>query len=401
MCVISYNTPYRFIMNNLVSIANDLSIIIFDLVIFTKMISLKRDTRLNRIVMYVGCTVIVSYYYIAVYVLGWAASLASMACMSIPSLILFFFLSRHKDFRFLMTFCFVDSVSLVIAFIGRYVGLMMSQGVGIVSVAVTIMLFSAILFIGKNYFKRYHDLLEVTKSGWTEMAVSTVLIYIALVFFAAYPKPLIERLEYAPVYLVFAVVVISFYVVFVKSIIKTRQIFEQNKRLEYEKKIYQIAYRDALTGLYNRASYLESVNHLEHQRSENGTPIDIICLMLDLNDLKHINDRLGHNAGDRALAGAAAALKRTFERDGVYLYRLGGDEFCVLMTEGTEQEVKDCLVQLKKELETESLNIGFPMMFAAGYALLKNDGNDTFEAALNRADKMMYENKRSQKNKTI
>lgn len=385
-------------MNNLIPVLNDLSVIIFDLLIFTKMVSLKRDTRLSRAAMYIGCTVIVLAYYAAVYVLGFPAAFSSMACMSIPSLILFFILSKHKDSRFLMTFSFVDSVSLIIAFIGRYIGLITSRSVGIVSIAVTVLLFSAVLFAGRKHFKQYHDLLEVTKSGWTEMAVSMVMIYFALVFFAAYPKPMIERIEYAPVYLVFSAVVLSFYVVFIKSIVKTRQIYEQNKRLEYEKKIFQIAYRDALTGLANRASYIECVNRLERQRNEAGLPKGIICLMFDLNDLKNINDVRGHRAGDRALTGAASALKRAFEQEGAYLFRLGGDEFCVLLTDSTEQAAKACLEQLKEELEAESLKAGFPICLAAGYALMDPDGTDTIETALNQADSRMYEDKRQQKN---
>ncbi len=384
-------------MNNLIPILNDLTVIIFDLLIFTKMVSLKKDTVLARAAMYIGCTLIVLAYYVAVYVLGYPAAVSSMTCMSIPSLILFFILSKHKDCRFLMTFCFVDSVTLIIAFIGRYIGLVSSHFAGIISVAVTLLLFLVVLFAGRNHFKQYHDLLEVTKSGWAELATSSVMIYFALVFFAAYPKPMIERIEYAPVYLVFSAVVLSFYVVFIKSILKTRQIYEQNKRLEYEKMIFQIAYRDALTGLSNRASYIERVNYLERQRSETAAPGGIICLMFDLNDLKIINDQMGHRAGDLALTGAASALRRAFERDKTYLFRLGGDEFCVLMTDSTEQEAKSRLDVLNKELEAESLKAGIPISLAAGYDLLKPDGEDTIELALNRADRKMYDNKRQHK----
>ena len=71
-------------MDRIVPIINDLTVIIFDLIIFTNMISLKRDTKLSRAVMYIGCTLIVLSYYVAAYVLGWAASIASMVCMSIP-----------------------------------------------------------------------------------------------------------------------------------------------------------------------------------------------------------------------------------------------------------------------------------------------------------------------------
>ncbi len=75
------------------------------------------------------------------------------------------------------------------------------------------------------------------------MALSTVLIYFALIFFAAYPEPMLDRPEYAPCWLVFALVVLACYGVFLQSIHKTQRIQEQNEKLEREKHLFQMGIR--------------------------------------------------------------------------------------------------------------------------------------------------------------
>ena len=61
--------------------------------------------------MYGGCGIIIVAYFLATYVFLLPASLSSALCMSVPSLLLFLYLSKHKDSRFFMTFCFVDYVT--------------------------------------------------------------------------------------------------------------------------------------------------------------------------------------------------------------------------------------------------------------------------------------------------
>ena len=384
-------------MHSLIPVINDLCVIIFDLLIFTRMISLKKDTRLLRSVMYLGCTAIVFSYFAAAYVYRWPAALSSAMFMSIPSLVLFFFLSRHKDCRFFMTFCFVDSVSLIIAFVGRYIGIITSNTVGIVSIVTTAAIFIMVMYLGNGYFKRYHELLEVVGVEWRELTVSMALIYFALVFFAAYPEPLINRLEYGPVYLVFSIVVLSCYLVFIKSIFKTRKIYEQNKRLEHEKEIFQIAYRDALTGLSNRAAYIECVNRLERER-EDREHRDIACLMFDLNDLKQINDTMGHHMGDMVLKCVADGLKQIMEQKEAYLFRIGGDEFCALLPDCSEEMAAGCLKEVEEKMEEQSGKAGIRLCLASGAAIVEKSGEDTIEKAFMRADRNMYEDKKLRKN---
>ena len=80
------------------------------------------------------------------------------------------------------------------------------------------------------------------------MMLSSFLIYFVLIFTAAYPKPLIQRIEYGPSYALFGLVVLSCYSVFIHSIIKTKKISEQCVLLEKEKEFHKIAYKDTEWG---------------------------------------------------------------------------------------------------------------------------------------------------------
>lgn len=377
-------------MNDILLALNDLMVIVFDLLIYTKMFVLKKNTAKNRIIMYAGCVVIVAAYYCAVYVWRFPAVMSSALCMAVPSFLLFFALSKYQDSRFVLTFCFVDTTSLIVAFIGRAIGLFFDNG-ELCAVVVMAAVFLTLTIGGNKYFKYYHRLLEETKAGWREMASATVLIYFAMVFFASYPKPMIERLEYFPVWFVFACVVISCYVVFIHSIIKTKQIVEQNKRLEREREVYQMAFTDALTGLYNRASYMEKVNQLERQREKGD---NVCCIVADVNRFKEINDTNGHHVGDIVLKKIAEALNKAFWQEAQYIFRMGGDEFLILAENVTAEEIRGKINTLSELLEKLGHEMGMEVSVATGYEILMKGDEGTIEDAYIRADRKMYGDKK-------
>ena len=101
------------------------------------------------------------------------------------------------------------------------------------------------------------------------------------------------------------------------------------------------AYYDQMTGLQNRRAYAEKTAELSKH-----LPVPCTVVMADLNGLKEANDTLGHEAGDELIIGSAACLKKSF--DGINtIYRLGGDEFTVIM-EQSEAEAKKCLERMEK-----------------------------------------------------
>ncbi|RZT02984.1 diguanylate cyclase (GGDEF)-like protein [Cuneatibacter caecimuris] len=381
----------------LLEIINDLVVIAFDLLMFMKLISLKRDCFFSRAIMYGGCALIIISYFAAVYRYQVAASLATVSIMTVPSLILFFCLSRHKDSRFFLTFCFVDTVSLIIAFIGRCLGIWAGEAGQVLSIIVIVSIYLAIFRAGREYFRKYHELLDVLEAGWRSMTVATVIIYFVLIFIAAYPRPMVERLEYIPVYLAVSVMIISCYVVFVMSIIKTQKIHDQNKYLQYEKKLYQLAYEDALTGLLNRASYVECVQKVMSGEGK----ADLYCIAFDMNGLKNINDTKGHAMGDRALKAVAESLAAVFTGYESKIFRIGGDEFIVFLKNTESLDIQAVLAQLDSHLERQGKELGTSLSAAAGWCFLPAEEHMRIEKALEQADKEMYAVKKKMKEKIV
>lgn len=370
-------------MDQIFTILSDLVVIIFDLIIYIMLFVPNKNNKKYKGIMYLGCTVILLAYSILTYIYKWPASITAAVFMAIPSFILFFILSKYKDARFVLTFCFIDTVSLIIAFIGRYAGILSHLG-SVISFFIILLLVIFIIIYCKKYIMEYHDLIAITQHGWRYMAITSAVIYFYMIFLAAYPKPMVERIEYAPIWLIFAIIVILCYTVFIQSIIKTKRITEQTSKLEQEKHYHALAFTDSLTGLKNRASYVERINQL--QRQQNTT---ICCFMIDNNNLKQINDKYGHHVGDTVLTQTAEILKKVFLPRGGEIFRIGGDEFTVILY---SQQIEDILTEFDLLLQSESEKLGIKISAAIGYAFANQD--ISIENAFIQADENMYKNKK-------
>lgn len=110
----------------------------------------------------------------------------------------------------------------------------------------------------------------------------------------------------------------------------TLKSFEMRETLA---ELRRLSITDPLTGLYNRRHFMDVLGREVARHRRHGQPLTL--LFLDLRNLKQINDTLGHPVGDRALCGVADVLRRRLRRTD-YVFRIGGDEFAVLLpnTEG-------------------------------------------------------------------
>ncbi len=115
-------------------------------------------------------------------------------------------------------------------------------------------------------------------------------------------------------------------------IVNTRDITD---RVTLEKQLRHQAFHDQLTGLANRALFNDRAEHALHRARRTGR--SVAALMIDLDGFKHLNDSLGHDAGDRVLRSVAAKLT-TLTRAEDTLARLGGDEFAILMEDLTTDD---------------------------------------------------------------
>lgn len=157
------------------------------------------------------------------------------------------------------------------------------------------------------------------------------------------------------------------------------------------------SYIDDLTGLYNRRGFITIGKQLLAQR--NGQRGQVVLFFADLDQMKWINDNLGHAAGDQALIEAAAILKRTFRKSDL-VARIGGDEFAVLISgmEGESSEVQALVARLRKNSQERKSDwqADYPLSFSIG-ATLSDPGSLSLEALLSRADQAMYEEKQAKK----
>jgi diguanylate cyclase (GGDEF)-like protein/PAS domain S-box-containing protein len=150
---------------------------------------------------------------------------------------------------------------------------------------------------------------------------------------------------------------------------------------------------DELTGLYNRRGFLTFAKQQLNiaARMNKG----MLLLYADVDDLKWINDTLGHQEGDRALLETAEILKKAF-RESDIIARISGDEFVVLAQEVHEGDAEILADRLQKELENRNAKskIGYKLSISAGLARNDPENLCSIDELLKRADKLMYEQKR-------
>ena len=140
---------------------------------------------------------------------------------------------------------------------------------------------------------------------------------------------------------------------------------------------------DALTGLLNQNSYLNRT--VEMDRSGG------VLVVFDVDDFKQINDRYGHLQGDLCLAEIAACLKKAYARCG-YCYRIGGDEFCVLLKDRAQEA--PCAEDFLRRLEQRREALPFLPTVSFGSAAFSGEDVGTVK---DRADREMYRYKSQRK----
>ncbi|SET40011.1 diguanylate cyclase (GGDEF) domain-containing protein [Pseudobutyrivibrio sp. C4] len=144
------------------------------------------------------------------------------------------------------------------------------------------------------------------------------------------------------------------------------------------------AYYDQLTDLKNRRAFEEDLQKIEAQQ------VEFSLAMLDLNGLKQANDTLGHDAGDELIVAAAQCLKKAFEGN-EYIYRFGGDEFCVIHI-GTANEAAESLNTLDELTANWKGNL--VNGFTISHGVASRNGHKDISTIIKIADEKMYESKR-------
>jgi diguanylate cyclase (GGDEF)-like protein len=153
---------------------------------------------------------------------------------------------------------------------------------------------------------------------------------------------------------------------------------------------------DELTGMLNRAALTTRVEELAQQSALSGEPVGMI--LADIDRFKAINDRHGHGTGDAVLRDLAYALRmelRAFD----LAYRLGGEEFLILLPGADLAQAGAVAEQLRQAVECEPMGGGVPVTISCGVAASARDGSFDFESAFAEADAALYQAKRLGRNR--
>ena len=154
---------------------------------------------------------------------------------------------------------------------------------------------------------------------------------------------------------------------------------------------FKMSTHDALSGMLNRIGLekLAKPFYEDNKKKELTT----ILFFVDINSMKTINDKFGHDCGDQYITDAVHILQKVFSRYGK-LYRIGGDEFCVLIDDHNTCDISHLISCLRKEeavYNASSRNIH--LQIACGYAVYDSRTDADLDALQKRADQNMYENK--------
>ena len=158
----------------------------------------------------------------------------------------------------------------------------------------------------------------------------------------------------------------------------------------------RLAYHDGLTDLLNRTSYMEKVKELEN----NKVPY-ILFAIYDVNNLKKVNDTMGHQKGDEMIKRVADVFNASLGKYG-QCYRIGGDEFVFI---STTPGIEDKFLQANDHLIANfgSISDGdnlVPITVAMGYCVLDENSSMDVTDIIHEADLLMYEKKRTMKHRT-
>jgi len=167
--------------------------------------------------------------------------------------------------------------------------------------------------------------------------------------------------------------------------------------MEYEelKKLQINAATDPLTGLYNRRLFEDHFERELNRALRYNQHLSLV--MLDLHNFKEVNDRYGHQRGDQLLRTVAATLRKSL-RTSDYAFRIGGDEFALLLVQSDKDQAAILAHRVRANfaIATEALQMATAVNLDYGLAVYPEDG-DQKEVLLRIADERLYEMKHSQR----
>ncbi len=162
--------------------------------------------------------------------------------------------------------------------------------------------------------------------------------------------------------------------------------------IELNQKLVDLSMKDPLTGCFNRR-YIPSLERRRSTRSE-----EMHLLSIDVDNFKSVNDTFGHDAGDSVLKDIAETAAREV-RESDCIIRLGGDEFAIILNAAGSDESKAIAARITQRIAASENPYMATVTLSIGIARI--DAGDTIASAISRADKNLYEAKKSGRNQVV
>lgn len=154
---------------------------------------------------------------------------------------------------------------------------------------------------------------------------------------------------------------------------------------------------DPLTGMLNRNAMIARTAEIEHQSTQSGEPVAV--LLADLDHFKLVNDTHGHGVGDFVLRDVASRFRRTLRAYDL-AYRLGGEEFVVLLLGATPEGATAVAEELREAVGSEPMS-GVAITISVGVAASKDGTAFVWEEVYARADAALYRAKAEGRNRVV
>ena len=175
---------------------------------------------------------------------------------------------------------------------------------------------------------------------------------------------------------------------------------EKIRQLEQElEHVSELVHQDQLTGALNRRGMEEAFEREATRAERSGSPLCVA--LLDIDNFKRLNDTLGHQAGDQALIHLSKVIQETL-RPSDSVARYGGEEFVIILPDTSLETAEATISRLQRELTKKYFlneNERILITFSAGVAL--RAAQEDQESLIGRADKAMYQAKKTGKNRVV
>ena len=191
------------------------------------------------------------------------------------------------------------------------------------------------------------------------------------------------------------IMLVTFFSLETPDYVKLQTTLEELEKTKSEleklnKKNFKLAHFDQMSELLNRTAYEEMVSDLKTNMQKIKEEKKVIIFMTDLNFLKYLNDNFGHNIGDEAIKNVALIIKETFS-DKENCYRIGGDEFCIIIVGNDKNVFENMYQKFLDKVEEKSHEVDYPFSVGSAYYVVQDE---SIGEAMQIVDNMMYENKK-------